>query len=251
MEEAWTRVDGRAMFARVFRAAGAERMVLVHGLGVSGRYMLPTARRLAAKYTVYVPDLPGWGRSEKPPHALTIPQAADALATWMDQMGLAGACLVGNSLGCQFIVDLAVRYPHLVAQAVLIGPTLDPMAHTMVGQMWRGTRDLFREPLAYWPLLVRDYFIAGPIRTLQTLWHALADPLVEKLSQMVQPTLVVRGSRDPIAPQRWVEEMVGRLPNVRLVVIPDAAHVVNYTHPSALASAIEDFVVQTSMSGQR
>src|SRR5439155_22770707 len=141
------------------------------------------------------PDLPGWGKSEKPPHALTVPQAADALADWMRQMDLSRACLIGNSLGCQFIIDLAVRYPELVGRAVLVGPTVDPSARTLIGPTLRGTRDLLREPLSYWPLLARDYLVTGPIRTLVTLRHALADPVLEKLPQVEAPTLVVRGRR--------------------------------------------------------
>jgi 2-hydroxy-6-oxonona-2,4-dienedioate hydrolase len=244
LADVWTRVDGRAMYARVSTGgeAGAPPMVLVHGLGVSGRYLLPTARRLMNDYPVYVPDLPGWGKSERPPRALTVPQAADALAAWMRQMRLAEACLVGNSLGCQFIIDLAVRYPELVGWAVLVGPTVDPAARSVFGQALRGTRDLFREPLSYWPLLTWDYLETGPIRTLVTLRHAVADPVVEKLPRVEAPTLVVRGSRDPIAPQPWVEEMVSKLPHGRLVVIPGAAHVANYTAPEDLAAAVRGFV---------
>src|SRR5438874_13805662 len=57
----WTTVNGRAMYARVWTgsAPGATPMVLVHGLGVSGRYLLPTAVRLVPFHPVYVPDLPG------------------------------------------------------------------------------------------------------------------------------------------------------------------------------------------------
>ena len=248
LTDVWTQVDGRAMYARV--SAGAETssppMVLVHGLGVSGRYLLPTARRLMPEYPVFVPDLPGWGKSKKPPHPLTIPQATDALAAWMRAMDLSNACLIGNSLGCQFIIDLAVRYPDLVGRAVLVGPTIDPAARTVIGQMLRGTRDLFREPLSYWPLLARDYLIAGPLRTLKTLRYALADPVLDKLPRVAAPTLVVRGSRDPIAPQPWVEEMVRRLPHGRLVVIPGAAHVANYTAPDELAAVVRAFVREWS-----
>jgi 2-hydroxy-6-oxonona-2,4-dienedioate hydrolase len=244
LSDLWTRMDGRAMYARVSPEGGrvSPPIVLVHGLGVSGRYLVPTARELAGEFPVYVPDLPGWGKSEKPPHPLTVPQAADALAAWMGELGLNHAVLIGNSLGCQFIIDLAVRHPERVRWAVLVGPTIDPVARTVIGQTLRGTRDLLREPLSYWPLLARDYLAAGPIRTLKTLRHALADPVVEKLPKVAAPTLVVRGERDPIAPQSWVEEIVRLLPRGRLMVIPGAAHVANYTAPEQLAAAVRTFL---------
>ena len=61
-------------------SAGGPPVVLVHGLGLSGRYMLPVADRLAPRYPVYLPDLPGFGDSAKPARALDVSGLADALA---------------------------------------------------------------------------------------------------------------------------------------------------------------------------
>jgi pimeloyl-ACP methyl ester carboxylesterase len=66
--------------------------------------------------------------------------------------------------------------------------------------------------------------------------------LLEKLPKVTGPTLVVRGTRDPIAPQRWVEEMVRRLPHGQLRVLEGATHAANYTTPDALAQAVRDFL---------
>ncbi len=61
-------VNGCGMFARVCTSAGADRLpfVLVHGLSMSSRYLVPVARRLARGYRVYAPDLPGYGKSQHP-----------------------------------------------------------------------------------------------------------------------------------------------------------------------------------------
>ncbi len=136
LNSVWTTYDGRPMHARISTTATTPPpIVLVHGLGVSGRYLLPTAERLAPFHPVYVPDLPGFGKSAHPPRALDIPELTDALAAWMDTFHLADACLVGNSLGCQFIVDLALRYPRLIRWAVLIGPTMDPRGRTLLTEL--------------------------------------------------------------------------------------------------------------------
>jgi pimeloyl-ACP methyl ester carboxylesterase len=242
-EEMWLTVNGLSMYARCFTAARpGDPLVLVHGLGVSGRYMLPTATHLAPCYPTFVPDLPGFGKSAKPPHILDIRELADALAEWMRTAGLSHACLVGNSMGCQTIVDLVLRYPELVDAAVLVGPTIDPQARSFWKQVGRGLLDMLREPFSYWPLLTWDYLVAGTIRTIVTLRLAVADSVAAKLSSVNIPVLVVRGAKDPIAPQRWVEEMVRRLPQGRLLVIPGAAHVANYTAGDVLANMVRAFV---------
>src|SRR4028119_988264 len=91
-----TVVKGLRMHARVSegRTAGGPPVVLVHGLVVSGRYMVPLLEELARSPTVYAPDLPGFGRSEGPARALDVAGLADALATWMRAAGLSGGALV-------------------------------------------------------------------------------------------------------------------------------------------------------------
>lgn len=66
----WARVDGLWMHYRTageVAIATRPAVVLVHGLVVSSRYMVPTLKRLARDYRVYAPDLPGFGESEKLP----------------------------------------------------------------------------------------------------------------------------------------------------------------------------------------
>jgi 2-hydroxy-6-oxonona-2,4-dienedioate hydrolase len=217
-------------------------VVLVHGLVVSSRYMIPTAQRLAAHYRVYAPDLPGFGRSEKPPHALDVSGLSDALAAWMETVGLSRAALVGNSMGCQIIADLAARHPERVERAVLQGPTMDPRARTVLRQVGRFLLDAPREAPSLLPIELLDYLSAGTRRAWRTFAYALEDPIEEKLSKVRVPTLVVRGSRDPIVPQRWAEEAARLLPMGRLVVIPDAAHTLNYDHSIDLARTVRGFL---------
>jgi pimeloyl-ACP methyl ester carboxylesterase len=56
------------------------------------------------------------------------------------------------------------------------------------------------------------------------------------------PTLVVRGSRDPIVPQRWVEEVVTLLPDGELAVIENGTHATNYSTPDALSQIASAFI---------
>ncbi len=226
-------------------ARGAPALVLVHGLVVYGRYMVPLAQRLAGSHAVFVPDLPGFGRSARPPGAPRVPDVvglSDWLAAWMLEAGLAdGATLVGNSMGCQVIAALAVRRPGLVRGAVLQGPTMDRRARTVARQVGRFLRDATREPPSLLPIEALDYLSAGTGRAWRTLRHALEDPIEERLPRMRTPTLVVRGSRDPICPQPWADEVAALLPRGRLAVIPWASHTANYGSAAELARLIWAF----------
>jgi len=63
-ETVWTVVAGTRMHARVSGSPGdGPVVVLVHGLVVSARYMIPAMKLLALLHRVYAPDLPGSGKS--------------------------------------------------------------------------------------------------------------------------------------------------------------------------------------------
>ena len=244
LDSLWLRTGAGMLHARVGavppRRPGPP-VVLVHGLVISSLYMVPTAERLAPRLPVYAPDLPGFGRSDRPRRVLDVPELADALRAWMDAAGLERAALVGNSLGCQVIVELAARFPERVERAVLAGPTMDPEAGG-AAQFGRWLRDWTMEPPSLAAAHATDYRRAGLRRAWRTFRHALADPVRDKLPRVRAPVLVVRGSRDPIVPQRWAEEVARLLPRGRLQVIPGGPHVVNYTTPAPFAEAVRRFL---------
>jgi 2-hydroxy-6-oxonona-2,4-dienedioate hydrolase len=243
LRSTWLQVGGLRLHARVANGArNAPPVVLVHGLSVSSRYLAPTARRLAPHRRVYAPDLPGFGESDKPRRALDIPALAAALLAWMDAAGLGRAVMLGNSLGCQIIVDVGARRPERLAAAVLVGPTPDPAARSVLGHALRLLQDLTHESPDSILTQGSDYLRAGPGRTLATLRYALADPFERKLPLVAAPALVVRGGRDPIASQAWCEQVAAALPRGDLLVIPGAPHALNHVRPDKLARAALAFL---------
>lgn len=104
-------VLGLQMHVRM--AGTGEKVLLLHGLGVSGRYFMPLARVLAEKRRVVIPDLPGWGLSERPVRPLGIGGAADVLAEFLGRCREPATPIVANSFGCQVTLMLAQRRPDL------------------------------------------------------------------------------------------------------------------------------------------
>jgi pimeloyl-ACP methyl ester carboxylesterase len=204
---------------------------------------VPLAEHLAPHARVHVPDLPGYGLSDRPRgRDLTVTELADALLAWMDRIGLERPHLVGNSFGCQVIADLAARHPDRVGRLVLQGPTIDPHARSAWRQVLRWLVVTPFERSSEGVILLRDIRDLGPRRAVTMLRMALRDPIEQKLSRIVAPTLVVRGTRDAIVPQRWAEEAARLLPNGRLVVIERAAHTINYSQPAWLTDVVLPFL---------
>src|SRR5262245_53487964 len=220
-------------------AGHGEPVVLVHGFGVSGRYMLPLAEELAPRFAVLTPELPGFGRSERPRAPLGIGGLADALGGCLDELELERPALVANSLGCQIVTELAVRRPDRVGPLMLIGPTIDPEQRLARRQLLRGLSETAREPLSLVALTARDTAGMGPRALLATVRSALADRIEERLPLIEQPVLVVRGEKDQFVSARWAERVTSLLPRGELVVIPGEPHAVNFTRPDLVARLVE------------
>lgn len=96
-------------------------IVLVHGFTGSKENWLPLMRRLAARYRVIAPDLPGWGESERIADADYGPSAqVERLAAFLAALKQAPAMLVGHSMGGQIVGLLAARHPEVAARIVLM-----------------------------------------------------------------------------------------------------------------------------------
>lgn len=245
LESRRMRVGGLTIQARVSVdpvPRGRVPVVLVHGLGMSSRYMIPLARHLAPEFRVYAPDLPGFGLSDKPAHALAVPELADALSGFMDSVGLRRAAYVGNSLGCEILVEFARRHPERVEALVLQGPTPDPDVRSAAQQvvLFLVTALFERRSLAW--VALSDYLRGGACRYIRTFRHMTAYRIKDKLPGIRAPTLVVWGSRDYITPRWSVEQMARLVPHGRLIVVPGAAHGMNYSHPRQLLDAILPFL---------
>ena len=241
-ESWWLEVFGLGIHTHT--SGEGQPVVLVHGYGVSGTYMLPLAEALAPCFSVFVPDLPGYGRSQRPRTPLSIAGLAAALAGWLDAAGLQCPAFVANSMGCQIVTELAVRMPGRVGPIVLIGPTVDPQRRAARHQLFGGLRDAAREPRSLLALAARDEAVFGVGALLATARSALADRIEQRLPLVAQPTVVVRGEDDGFVGQSWAETAAALLPRSRLVVVPREPHAVHYTRPDLIARIVNELLVE-------
>lgn len=110
------------MFVREYarcEAAGTGSVVWIHGLGESGLGFESIAPLLVTPHRRHlIPDLPGYGRSGWRQRPLTLIEAADLLAEWIESRRASPACLVGHSMGGVLALLLAERHPAVVRAIV-------------------------------------------------------------------------------------------------------------------------------------
>ena len=99
-----------------------EDLVLLHGIGDSGRTWRRVAPALAAHYRVLMPDLPGHGLSGRPDAPYTLPWFADVLGDWMTGIGVPHAHVVGHSFGGGVAQWFLLEHRARVDRLALIAP---------------------------------------------------------------------------------------------------------------------------------
>jgi pimeloyl-ACP methyl ester carboxylesterase len=96
-------------------------VLFIHGIGSSGymewRFNLEAA---ALEHRVFAPDLPGFGRTDKPRASYGIPYFTEFIDSYMESRGLQSAAIVAASLGGRIALELALRHPERVSKLVLV-----------------------------------------------------------------------------------------------------------------------------------
>jgi pimeloyl-ACP methyl ester carboxylesterase len=230
--------------------AGRQVFVLLHGVGVSHRYLAKLHLELAGDgelaggrpprgAAVYSFDLPGFGDTPRPGRQVPVGEYAAFVAAVLADAGVQSCVVVGHSMGAQFAVELALQEPALVSRVVLIGPVVDTARKSAAWHALALTRDaLFSESPSTKVVVFTDYFKAGLRWYLTQLPVMMEYPLDTRVCGVAQPMLVLRGGRDPIARRPWCDFLARQAPQGTFVEVPGYGHVVQDSAPAAVAQAI-------------
>ncbi len=281
--------DVARTYTRSVRAGGIETfyleagphdappVVLVHGLSATNASMLPLIPRLAEKYRVLAPDLPGHGGTEAKNAAHAARFLGDWLLAFLRETCDQPAVLVGNSLGGRASLEAALNSPYEVRGLVLLCPAvafrklrqLVPFVRLVPDEIaalpvrvprrmaMRGLRGLFADPTCLpepWYEAAIDEFVrvvsirANRLAVFSALRNVYLDePFGEsgfwdRLPSLTPPALFLWGDRDVLVPAgfaRWVDEA---LPHGRSVVLESCGHVPQFEHPDRTAELTLDFI---------
>lgn len=224
-------------------AAGARTFVLLHGIGMSHRYLARLHRALEAFGTVISFDLPGFGGTPRPPDPVTVERYAELIASALLRAGVTQCVVIGHSMGCQFAIELARQHPSLTTHAVLIGPVVDARRRTV----WRQAAALSADFLVESPhtnaIVVTDYLRCGIRWYLAELEKMMDYPTERRIEDLSCPVLVMRGDRDPVAGRVWTAILAARATRGRMLEIRGCGHVVQQSAPGEVATAIRSFTV--------
>lgn len=236
-------ISSGAVSSRVFSLAGpsdtpGQVFVLLHGIGASHRYYRRLQAVLARHGDTHAIDLPGFGATTTPDQQMSVEGYAAVIAGVLESIGADPVVVVGHSMGTQFATELAVQRPDLVSHVVLLGPVVDPARPTVIQQAMALGLDSLRESPRGNAIVFSDYIRSGLRWYLTELRVMMSYPLEARLSQVTQPVLIMRGSRDPIARRPWCQLLASLPAEGRFTEIAGQPHMVQHGAPDRTAAGI-------------
>lgn len=234
----------------------ASVLVLSNSMGADLRMWDGVIDTLSEHFRVVRYDTRGHGHSPSVPGPYSMDDLADDVVALLDTLGVAKAHLVGLSLGGMMGMRLAARDPERIDRLVLlctgafleVGPAYTERAAQVRAN---GTGSVAEGVVSRW--FTPSYLEEHPdIRAFHEQMCAATSPegyagsceaivtmdLRPDLPQIKAPTLAIAGEGDPATPPHYLREIAEGVPDGRLVVVPDAAHLAAAQQPAAVATAI-------------
>lgn len=258
-------VDGKTVFAatggRPFDAA-KPAVIFLHGAAMDHTvWQLQTRYFAYHGYAVLALDLPGHGRSEGPP-VTGIAEMAAWVGRVMTTAGLAGAALVGHSMGALVALATAAAEPERVTALALLGvATTMPVHPDLLAAATANDHRAF-ELITSWAFGRRAHLgghstpglwmTGGGVRLLErSAPGVLANDLAacadfgdatEMAAAVRCPTLLLLGARDLMTPPKGAAALAKAIPGARMVVLPDSGHMMMIEQPDATLDALRDHI---------
>lgn len=232
----------RGMDVRVFESdvVTGPAFVLIHGFGMSSRYFGPLARDLSRYGRVLVLDLPGFGKTHDPAHALRIRGFAHVVNEVIRRLEVEDPVLLGHSMGTQVVVEALARAPGLSCGALLAAPVVNDRERRAAVLLWRFAESAVKEPPASAWASIRGFLRSGPRWLIRDFGPMLRYRVEDTIREVSAPVAVVGGVDDRIAPPDWCRRLAARCEDSRVVIIEGAAHQMIHTNaPEVARVAVE------------
>jgi 3-oxoadipate enol-lactonase len=234
----------------------APVLVLSNSIGTTLELWDPQVPSFTQAFRLLRYDQLGHGRSDVPPRPYTVERLARELLALLDELDLERVSFCGLSLGGAVGMWLGAHAPERIERLVLAGTS----AYFGPPQRWldriaqveaEGMGPVAEAAMARWftpAFAATGRYLEGHATTSAEGYIASCGALAvwdfrSQLAAVSVPTLVVVGGEDPATPPEQAQALAEGIPGARLVVIPNAAHLVNVEQPRAFTRAVLDHLL--------
>jgi len=249
MSEKTVEINGIKTFIRI--KGQGEPLLILHGWGASADSWIQVQDFLSKDFQVITLDLPGFGRSDLPPEVWNLECYVEFIFAVLKELNLQNFYLLGHSFGGSIAVKLAVIHPDKIKKLILVDAAVVRKPKSILKRIlgfFAGIISLFNFLPGY--KFLRKYFYRLVLRKTDYLKTAgvmkevfkkvVSEDLKYYCSKIDIPTLIIWGKKDKITPLKDGLLIHKLIPNSEIVIMDEARHVPNLSHPKKLAQIIKE-----------
>ena len=227
-------------------------VILIHGAGGSHLSWPPQLRRLHDQ-RVFALDLPAHGKSGGIGRHSIDDYVHDVLE-FMSEIGVYSAILVGHSMGSAVALSTAICFPERVTALVLVGsggrlrvaPALLRAASNSTA-FENAVRMITDASFSSQSNRIRELSMQRMMETRPAVLYGDliacdAFDVMDRLSKLSLPTLIVCGSDDKMTSLQSSEFLRDHIAGACLEVVPNAGHMVMLEQPNIVSGLLTDFI---------
>lgn len=205
-----------------------------------------------AGYTVFLPDLPGFGQTPSPKKPWAIDDYVEWVKNFCEENNLSHIFLLGHSFGGSVAAKFSIQYPGKVRKLILVDSAgirrkrLKKEIQKKVAHFLNRFSFLpfygFIRKIAYRTLFRHsDYFLTEGVMK-ETYLKVLGEDMSDIFFQISVPTALIWGEKDGITPLAHAYFMKERIPGAKLEIIPNVKHNPHREAPETLVKRIVEFI---------
>ena len=260
MKEKFVEIDGNKI--RYFESGSSKHtIVLIHGLGASSerwKYVIPL---FETDFHVIVPDLIGFGHSDKPIVDYTLDYFSNFLEKFLISLNIEYASIIGSSLGGQVAAEYTSSHSESVEKLILVSPSgvmkqptpaLDAYIMAALYPNEQSAKNAFETMEGSGKSVPVDIIQGFVTRMkLPNAKHAFmstllglknSDLITKKLANISSPTLVIWGTNDPVIPITFAHDFTSSIKNCQFYEMNGCGHTPYVQEPEKFASYALNFL---------
>jgi len=260
VKENLLRIDGHKI--RYLESGNSKNtLVLIHGLGASAERWSHVIPLLTDSFRVIVPDLIGFGFSDKPTADYTPDFFSDFLEKFFSETSIVRPSVVGSSLGGQISAEYAALHSENVEKLVLVSPAglmkkstpaLDAYIMAALYPNQANAKNAFEmmegsgkpaEPAIVDGFVKRMRLPNAKLAFMSTILGLKnSESIASKLESISAPTLIIWGSNDPVIPIGYADDFVSAIQDCRFFRMDGCGHTPYVQDPHTFTAKVLEFL---------
>lgn len=245
----YLKINGQNLYYQ--KIGKGKDLIILHGWKQDVSSFWNIVDFLKNDFTLWLIDLPGFGRSDLPKKTYKLLDYASTIISFIQKNKIRKPTLLGHSLGGNIALKIALVKPDIIDKIILessagIRPQksfkkilfffLAKISNLFIPNIFNLKQKV---RIKFYKKIRSDYSDAGPLK--KSLKEILAEDLSDQIKKIKNDTLLISGELDKEVPISYSKKIYQLIPNARIEIFENTGHFPHLENPEIFTQYVKDF----------